>query len=95
MQLADASSLIKKAILRMNESYGRPVFDEWAVVNLQGIQGTIHEYSGPRHADFQTHFLENLVPLREEMSRDDLDSGDFAFAREAAGSDFDAFIVLG
>lgn len=95
MQLAEASSLIKKAVLRMNEAYGRPVFDEWAIITLRAIQGTIHEYAGPRHAGFQSHFLENLVPLREEMNRGDLDNGDFAFAREATGADFDAFIVLG
>jgi hypothetical protein len=95
MNLVECTTLVKKAVTLMNEAYGRPVFDEWAVVNLQPISGTILEYSGPRLADFQNHFLENLVPLRDEMNGGDLEPGDFAFAREAAGPDFDASIVLG
>ena len=95
MNLDACTALVHKGVTQMNEAYGRPVFDEWAIVNLHPVGGTIHQYTGPRHADFQAHFLENLVPLRAEMNANDLDTGDFAFAREAAGPDFDAFIILG
>ena len=95
MNLPDSLNLIKKAFVKMNEAYGRPVFDEWAVVDLSTIQGHIHEYSGPRHAEFQKDLHENLVPLRSEMESNDLEPGDFSFVRDAAGADFDAFVVLG
>ncbi len=95
MNLDHCTALIQKGVTEMNEAYGRPVFDEWAIVNLHPVAGTIHQYAGPRHPEFQTHFLENLVPLRAEMTAGELDTGDFAFAREAAGPDFDAFIILG
>ncbi len=95
MTIAQATELVNKAVTRMNEAYGRPVFDEWAIVDLTTIQGQIFEYSGPRHAEFLKDFLENLVPLRQEMLKDDLEPGDFSFVRDARGADFDAFIVLG
>lgn len=95
MNLSEAVERIKHSIRAMNEAYGRPVFDEWAVVNLQPVRGQVLEYSGPRFADFQSNFLENLVPLRSEMELDDISAGDFGFSREAAGQDFDAYIMLG
>lgn len=95
MNLPDAVGLVKKAFLKMNEAYGRPVFDEWAIVDLSTIQGHIHEYAGPRHAAFQKDLHDNLAPLRSEIEQTGLAPGDFSFVRDAAGADFDAFVVLG
>lgn len=95
MNVSEAVELIKTGMRKMNEAYGRPLFDEWALVNLEPVRGKILDYSGPRFADFQANFLENLVPLRREMEADDLSPGDFGFSREAAGTDFDAYVVLG
>jgi len=95
MTLPESVSLIQKAFAKMNEAYGRPVFDEWALVDLSSIQGHIHEYSGPRHAEFQKDLHDNLIPLQAEMTGQNLEPGDFSFVRDAAGADFDAFVVLG
>ena len=95
MKLDEAIHSVKQGFKKINEAYGRTVFDEWAIISLQSIQGTIYDYSGPRHSDFQKNFLENLIPLRAEIDNDELEPGEFAFSREAPGTNFDAFIVLG
>ncbi len=94
MHLDEAKAIIRQTLSKMNEGYGRPVFDEWAIVDLSRIQGHIYDYSGPRHADFQKSLHDNLIPLREEMREQDLESGDFSFVRHAGGTDFDAFVIL-
>lgn len=79
----------------MNELYGRTVFDEWAIVSLLPKQGTVLDYSGPRRDDFASHFSRDLATLRDSLLRGRHQFGDFEFARDGAGSQFDAYLCAG
>jgi len=95
MNLADARSAIIPALGRMNSLYNKPLFDEWVLVKLSADQGAILAYAGPRAESYQRKFKDDLVPLRAELDQQHLNVGDFAFARDATGTNFDACLRLG
>ena len=95
MTWTEALSLIQECDQRMNQLYGGVVFDEWAVVRLDTRPGAVAYYSGPRRAEFENDFSRDMAPLRREISGRTLEAGDFEFARQAAGSRFDAMLKLG
>ena len=95
MQLQEAVSEIKKSIDQMNASYGRVLFDEWALVSFaRGAMRLVH-YFGPRLAGFQQNFATDLVGLRGSLSTRSYTVGDFEFARHAVGTGFESFMVVG
>jgi hypothetical protein len=75
--------------------YGRPVFDEWAIVLIAEAKGWILDYTGPRRAAFQKNFLDDSVALTGELDPRRHGPGDFEFTPHGRGTRFDAFIVLG
>jgi hypothetical protein len=95
MNLDEASQAIQTCAERMNAVYREVVFDEWAVVSLkeEGVNTLL--YVGPRKDHFQRHFLPDSVALKRELGSLRYGVGDFEFARDAAGTRFDAFMVTG
>lgn len=79
----------------MNSLYGRPVFNEWAVIAAAGVSGHVLAYEGPRRDVFARELPRDLGPLRAELEAQPREPGVFGFAREAGGTRYDAYIVLG
>ena len=92
---AEASSQIRQCRDRMNALYNKPVFDEWVVVTLQAGAPSLAFYEGPRIEQFRQRFLDDIVPLRQELEGRHLAVGDFAFVLEATGTAYDACVRLG
>lgn len=95
MTLDEVKNLIKDCAAQMNTRYGKPVFDEWAVVSLAENKARVLAYVGPRNDDFLKNFANDLGSLRAELLGPEYGAGDFAFARQATGTRFEAFMVLG
>ena len=95
MKISEATNLIKYCTERMNASYARVVFDEWAIVSLAGNKGRLLAYEGPRKEGFQRNFLKDAGRLRAPLLRVDHDPGDFEFASDGVGTGFEAFTALG
>jgi hypothetical protein len=95
MTLDEAKTLIKACAGQMDTQYGKTVFDEWAVISLAENKARVLAYVGPRNDDFLKNFANDLGSLRSELLGTDYGVGDFAFARHATGTRFEAFMVLG
>lgn len=81
----------------MNEAYGRPVFDELAIVQVTDVSTlSLHYYEGAREAEFLNEMMEDSVALRNDVgdTRNNL-GGEFGFTREGGGEGIDAYICLG
>jgi hypothetical protein len=94
MDLAAARQQIQSSCARMDASYLRPVFDEWAILSLAAQQGIL-AYFGPRAESFRQHFPEDVEPLRTMIAGRAFAIGDFEFATDAGGTRYDACIKLG
>ena len=94
MNLPEANRLISSCAKQMNDRYGKVVFDEWAIVSLIQQKARILSYAGPRNDVFLKNFVDDLGSLRTELMKSKYTVGDFEFARHAAGTSFEAFIVL-
>ena len=95
MTLDEIKSLIKTCAGQMDARYGKTVFDELAVISLAENKARVLAYVGPRNDDFLKNFANDLGSLRSELLGTNYGPGDFAFARHAAGTNFEAFMVLG
>ncbi len=95
MTLDEVKSLIKTCVAQMDARYGKPVFNEWAVISLAENKARVLAYVGPRNDDFLKNFANDLGTLRAELLGASYGIGDFAFERHAAGTRFEAFMVLG
>jgi hypothetical protein len=95
MQLEEAIQLIRHCAEQMNVRYQRTVFDEWAIVSLADGRARVIHYMGPRAAEFEQHFNRDAGALREGLQSQRYDAGDFEFARQAAGTNFESFMVMG
>ncbi|MFQ3224615.1 MAG: hypothetical protein ACI8Z5_000865 [Lentimonas sp.] len=97
MNLESAIARIQKSFAKLNEAYGRPVFDELAIVQVSDVSTlSLHYYEGAREADFLNEMLEDSVALRNDVgdTRNNL-GGEFGFTREGGGEGIDAYICLG
>jgi hypothetical protein len=97
MNLESAIAQIQKSFTKLNEAYGRPVFDEIAIVQVSDpVTLTLHYYEGAREASFLNELLEDSVALRNDIgdTRNHL-GGEFGFTREGGGEGIDAYICLG
>ena len=94
-QVDEAFSQVRQCSNRMDEAYGRTVFDEWAIVSLLPNQGRILDYIGPRKQQFASSFSSDLAKLRKALITQKHDFGQFEFARDGEGSEFDAFMCIG
>jgi hypothetical protein len=95
MTLDHARRLIGTCAEQMNARYKRTVFDEWAVIALAPKPGRLLAYAGPRRDGFQKNFVSDAGSLRPALFREDLEVGDFEFARDGLGTGFESFMVLG
>lgn len=96
MTSATALPLIRHHLKRMETLYGRPVFDEWAVIALDraGV-ATLLAYEGHRAESFAKELPEDSRALREAAAVRTCEIGDFEFVHQAAASHLDAFLRLG
>jgi len=94
MTLEDIGGEIKTCASAMNSLYGSVVFDEWAVVSIAANKARVLFYTGPRNDEFLKHFVDDLGALRADLLGGKLGAGDFEFSRHAAGTQFEAFLVL-
>ena len=95
MNLEAALKTIKEGFERMNALYGKVVFDEWVIISFSGTKEAILSYSGPRRDHFKANFDNDVKALKMDLHKTKHRVGDFDFARAAAGTHFDAFIVIG
>jgi len=95
MTIEDSIPRLRECARRMNETYGRVVFDEWAVVSLLPDRSRLLDYTGSRREEFAVHFNRDLAALRQSLLKGKHHFGDFEFAHGGKGSDFDAFMCLG
>jgi hypothetical protein len=95
MTLEDIAIQIKACVQQMDELYGKTVFDEWAIVSLLENKARVLTYRGPRNDDFLKNFAKDLGVLRAELFENKYGTGDFAFSRQATGTGYEAFLVLG
>jgi hypothetical protein len=95
MTLDEARMQVDACAKQMNARYGQVVFDEWAMVSIAQQNARMISYNGPRSDAFLKCFVDDLGPLRAELSNEKYNVGDFEFARNGTGTSFEAFIVLG
>jgi hypothetical protein len=95
MTLDEICGKTKTCAHQMDLRYGSTVFDEWAVVSLEQNRARILHYSGPRNDEFLKNFVTDLGSLRTALLDTKYGPGDFEFSRNAVGTRFEAFLVLG
>lgn len=96
MNLEAAVTRIEKSFAKLDHAYGRPVFDELAVVGLINNELKLHFYHGPREAAFMDEFADDSISLRKELTEEQTSlGGEFSFTREGDGVGIDAYICLG
>jgi hypothetical protein len=95
MNLDAALSLVRLTEQRMNERYGKPVFDEWAILARAEDQLFLLAYLGPRKEAFQRSFAEDTQELRQAYRQGTYAIGDFEFSRHGFGTKTEAFVRLG
>lgn len=96
MQLDAAIQRIQKSFAKLDDAYGRTVFDEIAMVGLAGNELNLYHYTGPREAEFMSEFADDSRSLRKELTIDQTaNGGEFSFTREGEGAGIDAYICLG
>ena len=94
MDLSAARLQIRSSFARMDALYGRPLFDEWAILSMAAQQGIL-AYDGPRAEKFRRDFPADVAPLRALISGRPLVPGDFEFAADAGGTRYDACVKIG
>src|SRR5262249_2532105 len=95
MTLEQAKKLIDSCAEQMQARYNKVVFDEWAIVSLEGNKGRIIAYTGPRKQGFKENFPADVGPLRAGLLAEEANVGDFDFARHGIGTNFESFMVVG
>lgn len=96
MNLQTAISRIAKSFSKLDAAFGRPLFDELAIVSLAGGAFKILYYKGRNKSEFMAEFAENTLLLRKELSEDQTAlGGEFSFTRDGEGANMDAYICLG
>ncbi len=95
MTLTEAIAVIKDRLSRMNELYSKTVFNEWAIIRVEGTRGRILTYEGQRREDFTHSFPADVKAFGPELLKSSQVPGDYDFFRHATGTDFDAYLVLG
>jgi len=83
-----------RAFARMNEIYGCPVFDEWALVFVSEGKGQVLHYEGPRSDAFVEAFPRDMALLREQFEAREYFTGEFEFTADGHGTLFDAFVKV-
>ena len=95
MTLEQAANEVNACMRDMAGIYTKPVFDEWLMISLGDLKAAIFYYAGPRQDAVKDAFPGDVQSLVEELKGRKHAIGDFAFARKAEGTHFDAFLALG
>lgn len=95
MKLIKAVDLVDQVVSKMSLNSGRPIFNEWLIIDLSGQDVVILYYTGPRSSASQKKLKRDMRSLEDEMSNGGYTTGQFYFSPDAAGTLFDAFIVAG
>jgi hypothetical protein len=95
MTIEQVIELINSQLARMDDLYGKKVFDEWAVVAVFERKAKILHYVGPRRQDLQETFADDIRHFSVELMGGRQHIGHFDFSRDADGVQFDAYIVVG
>jgi hypothetical protein len=95
MTLEETFAEIKACASLMDTRYGKPVFDEWAIISLVENKARVLAYIGPRNDEFLREFVKDLGTLRAELHAEKYNTGDFEFERHGAGTRYEVFMVLG
>ena len=95
MDLETARRHIQTHLDRMRIAYGRPVFDEWAVLALGPQGGAVVAYHGPRPEAFRRNVPGDAEPLRARTAGKKFAEGDLEFVGDAVGTQYDAFMKVG
>lgn len=90
----ELTSRTSRAFARMNEIYGSPVFDEWALVVVSHGKGQVLHYEGPRADAFAEAFPRDVALLREQFESREYFTGEFEFTADGHGTQFDAFVKV-
>jgi hypothetical protein len=83
-----------RAFTRMNEIYGCPVFNEWALVVVSQGKGQVIHYEGPRPEDFAKSFPKDAAQLRVQLEGHHYFPGEFEFTAAGHGTRFDVFVKV-
>jgi hypothetical protein len=94
MTLSEAITVIKDHLGRMDDLYCKKVFDEWAIIRVEGSRGRILAYEGQRREDFTQSFPAEVKAFGPELLKSPRAAGDYDFFRHATGMDFDAYLAL-
>src|SRR3974390_2830597 len=95
MKIQDAVQQIKFCAEQMNANYKKVVFDEWAVISVADKRARLMAYLGPRKAGFQKNFLADAGSLKQSLLTQDWNEGDFEFARNGVGTNFESVMSVG
>jgi hypothetical protein len=95
MKLENAVAAIKLCADKMNDMYGRVVFNEWVLLSFATGGAKLIAYSGPRKEHFQSNFAADVSELRPRLFSHEGKPGDFEFAWYGSGTGFEAFMVVG
>lgn len=90
----ELTSRTGRAFARMNEIYGCPIFDEWALVVVSAGKGQVLHYEGPRSDAFAEAFPRDMGLLREQLEARKYFTGEFEFTADGHGTLFDAFVKV-
>lgn len=94
MDLPTARARIEEATARMNQVYGRPLFDEWAILSLSA-KGCLSAYGGPRAEAFRKALPDDVGPLFVATKGKEIHEGDLEFAEHAEGTAYDVLMKIG
>jgi len=67
MTLNEAITVIKDRLQQMDELYNKTVFDEWAIIRVEGSRGRILTYEGQRREDFTHSFPAEVKAFGPEL----------------------------
>jgi hypothetical protein len=96
MTVDEALKQIVECAEKMRVRYGgRTVFDEWAIVAFSQGRGRILTYVGPRREGFKSNFAADASGILSGLMKDSQQVGDFEFSRNAVGTGFESYMVVG
>lgn len=95
MNLELAVAKIRSHFERMDELYGKVIFDEWLLAVIHGRKARLLHYVGVRPDDLKKAFGTDLHDFSRELSSGRRELGHYEFSRYASGTYFDAYMVVG
>jgi hypothetical protein len=95
VNLKRVASNISGAVDQLHDQAGEVIFDEWALVEIDGDDWTIHSYKSPRSKDFEKLFFDDIAHLREKVCLEKMEVGASGFVEGGDTTKFDAYMCVG